>query len=316
MNTLIVSNDTYENKQIVSGTVVMVQSLDGNELQYDTLDAELEFGVSAPTIFKPKDADGILTSEFELLGVKPIVRILVADPSLYKYGEEVIYKHNGVLVGKYYMTSITRVAKTRYQITCVSPVGILSNSKHYGGMYNGIGFADLIGEIIGGIVPFSVSSELSNQPMYGWLPIGTRRDNLHQALFAMGASAQKDSNGDLYICPLSDDVKIDIPDSRVFTGGSVRYPEKVTQISVSEHTYSAIGSDEAILFEGLVDSESIVTPNGQYVDGSVVLFSEPMHDLVIEGSTILESGVNYAVIAPSAECRLTGTKYNSIIFNV
>lgn len=315
-NEISLSDNSFKDNQIVSGTVIMVQSLDGNELQYDTLDAELELGVSIPTIFRPKDANGILTSEFELLGVRPLLKILVTDPSLYKYGEEVIYKHRGVLVGKYYMTTITKVGKTRYRINCVSPVGILSNSKHYGGLYNGVRFSDLIREIIGGVVPFSVSPELEIQPVYGWLPIGTRRDNLHQALFAMGAAAQKDANGDLYICPLSDDVRLDIPQSRVFSGGSVRYPEKVTQVSVSEHTYSEVGTEIATLFEGLVEAESIVAPSGVSAVGTVVLFSEPMHDLVVEGGNIIESGVNYAVLAPSAECKLTGTKYTHTIREV
>lgn len=308
-NEISLTDHSFKDNQIVSGTVIMVQSLDGNELQYDTLNAELELGVSIPTIFRPKGSDGMLTSEFELIGVRPLIKVLVTDPTLYKYGEEVIYKHRGVLVGKYYMTTIIKVGKTRYEITCVSPVGILSNSKHYGGLYNGVRFSNLLGDIIGGIVPFTVSPELENQPVYGWLPIATRRENLHQALFAMGAAAQKDANGDLYICPLSDDVHLDIPESKVFSGGSVKYPEKVTQVAVSEHTFSVAGTEIATLFEGIVESESIVTPSGVSAVGTVILFSEPMHDLVIEGGSIVESGVNYAVLAPSADCKLTGTKY-------
>ena len=35
-----------------------------------------------------------------------------------------------------------------------------------------------------------------------------------------------------------------------------------------------------------------------------------MHDLAITGTTILESGVNYAVLAPSTSCTLTGYKYS------
>ena len=35
-----------------------------------------------------------------------------------------------------------------------------------------------------------------------------------------------------------------------------------------------------------------------------------MHDLAITGTTILESGVNYAVLAPAAYCTLTGYKYS------
>lgn len=316
-NEIRLSGDSFTDKKIVSGTVVMVQSMDGNELQYDTLDATLDFGALVPTLFRPSDADGLLTSDDLLLGVRPMIRILVTDPSLYKYGAEVIYKHKDALVGKYYMTKITRVGKAHYRITCVSPVGLLSNSQHYGGIYTGILFPALLQEIIGGVVPFSVAPEFANQPVYGWLPVATRRDNLHQALFAMGAAAQKDENGDLYIKPLSDETHMEVPDNRIYISGSVTYPDAVTKVSISEHTFSASDNDETTtLFEGLVATEKITTPNGIVTHGTVVLFSDPMHDLVVENGEIVESGVNYAVLAPAAECKLTGKKYNHTIRQV
>ena len=313
-NEITVNSDTYIDKQISSGSVFMVQSLDGDELQYDTLNATLDLGGSVPTLFMPKDADGMLTSEDLLFGVRPMIRILVNDPSLYKYGTEVLYRHNGVLVGKYYMERMTRVGRTQYQISCVSPVGLLANSLHYGGIYSGIRFYDLLEEIIGGIVLFSVAPELENQPVYGWLPVSTRRDNLHQALFAMGAAAQKDENGDLIFKPLSDEIHTEIPDSRIYVSGSVKYPEAVTKVSISEHTFSENDTNETVtLFEGLVDSDRITAPSGVVLQGALILFNDPMHSLVIDNGEILESGVNYAVLAPAAECKLTGKKYTHTV---
>jgi hypothetical protein len=215
------------------------------------------------------------------------------------------------------MSNLTRVGKTQYRITCVSPVGLLANSQHYGGIYYGIGFADLVGEIVGGVVPFSVAPELEKQPVYGWLPVATRRDNLHQALFAMGAAAQKDDDGDLYIIPLSDEVRTAIPDNRVYVNGTVDYPDAVTKVSVSEHTYVLNENDEVVtLFEGLASSERITAPSGLVVNGALVLFNEPMHNLVIDGGEIIESSVNYAVLAPSSECKLTGQKYSHTVRQV
>lgn len=316
-NEICLAGDSFTDEKIVTGTVVMVQSLDGNELQYDTLDATLDFSALFPTLFMPSDADGLLTSDDQLLGVRPMIRLLVNDPSLYKYGAEVIYKHNAALVGKYYMTSMKRVGKTQYRITCVSPVGLLANSQHYGGIYSGVLFPDLLQEIIGGVVPFTVAPELANQPVYGWLPVAKRRDNLHQALFAMGAAAQKDANGDLYITPLSDEVHTDIPDNRLYVTGSVSYPDAVTKVSISEHSFVLNEVDETVtLFEGIVASERITTPAGIVTQGAVVLFSDPMHDLAVENGEILESGVNYAVLAPAAEVKLTGQKYTHTVRQV
>ena len=309
-NEITVSNDSYKDKQIVSGAVFMVQSLNGKELQYDKLDATLDLRSFIPTLFRPKDADGLLTSENELFGVRPRISILVADPSSYKTGAVVLYRHNGALVGKYYMNSIERVGKTQYKIDCVSPVGMLAKSKHYGGIYNGIPFPALVAEIIGGIVPFTVSPDLTDQAIYGWLPVASRRDNLHQALFAMGAAAQKDKNGDLYIGPLFDDSYTELPLGRVYTGGSVRYPNAASKVVVVEHSYAAFAADDTVtLFEGVVAAEPVTTPDGIVTEGTIVLFDNPMHDLAVENGTILESGVNYAVLGPAGSCKLTGQQY-------
>lgn len=309
-NEITVSGDSYIDKKIVSGTVFMVQSLDGDELQYDKLDATLDLCSIIPTLFKPKNADGLLTSESELFGVRPRISILVADPSAYKTGAVVLYKHNGALVGKYYMANIKRVGKTQYRIDCVSPVGMLAKSQHYGGIYSGTPLSELVSDIIGGAVPFSVATDLADQAVYGWLPVASRRDNLHQVLFAMGCAAQKDENGDLYIAPLFDDEYMVLPEDRIYTGGSVRYPKASTRVSIIEHAYIATVSDEATtLFEGDVPADPITAPSGAAINGALVLFNGPMHDLVIENGTILESGVNYAVLGPAGGCKLTGQAY-------
>lgn len=309
-NEITVISDSYVDSQIVSGNVFMVQSLDGNELQFDKLDATLDLGAFVPTLFLPKDADGLLTLEGKIYGVRPRISILVSDPSSYKTGAVVLYKHNGALVGRYYMSSIKRVGKNQYRIECVSPVGVLAKSKHYGGIYNGILFPELISEIIGGVVPFTVSPDLADQVVYGWLPVASRRDNLHQALFAMGAAAQKDEDGNLYIGPLFDDKYTELPDGRVYTGGSLSYPDAASKVSVVEHSYAEFASDDTVtLFEGIVAAEAVTTPNGTATEGVIVLFDNPMHDLVIENGTILESGVNYAVLGPAGSCKLTGQQY-------
>lgn len=309
-NEITLIGDSYVDKQIVSGNVFLVQSLSGDELQYDELDATLDLCTFVPTLFVPKGADGMLTSEEELFGVQPRISIMVADPSSYKTGAVVLYKHNGALVGKYYMVSIERVSKTRYRIECVSPVGMLAKSKHYGGIYNGVLFTDLLAEIIGGVVPFTVAPDLAGQIVYGWLPIASRRDNLHQALFAMGVAAQKDENGDLYIRPLFDDMYTELPWDRIYTGGSVKFPNAASKVSVVEHSYVALSSDNTLtLFEGLVAAEPITTPNGTVTTGAIVLFDNPMHNLVIENGKILESGVNYAVLGPAGNCKLSGQQY-------
>lgn len=62
MNNIVVASDVFEDRSIISGNVHQVQSIDGGELQYDTMTTTINLGKVIPTLFKPKGSDGLLTS--------------------------------------------------------------------------------------------------------------------------------------------------------------------------------------------------------------------------------------------------------------
>ena len=174
-------------------------------------------------------------------------------------------------------------------------------------------FANVVADVIGGLVPYSIDATISGQKVYGWLPVATRRENLHQLMFAMGATIKKDENGDMFITVLSSATTKQIPDDRIYIGGTVEYPEMVTKVSVLEHAYLNKGeSDEqTTLFEGAVilPEKPFISPKGNSLTGMVVEFAEPMHDLSVDDGEILESGVNYAIVTAAGNIALTGYKY-------
>ena len=130
----------------------------------------------------------------------------------------------------------------------------------------------------------------------------------------MGLALKKDANGIIRITALTDSDPAEIEESRLFSGGSIDYNTPSTAVSVAEHTYIAFASDEtATLFSGEAAAEDIITPNGFNVSGVLVPFDDPIHDLRIDNGEILESGVNYAVLAQSSDCLLTGQKYTHIV---
>ena len=53
-NEIQIAGVNYTDSEIVSGNVLLVQSLDGDELQYNTLDATLDLGAIISTLFRPK----------------------------------------------------------------------------------------------------------------------------------------------------------------------------------------------------------------------------------------------------------------------
>jgi len=306
--------DDGDKDNLISGSCFIGNSLPGDELSIDTLTAVVDCAEEMPTLFQPADADGMLTKEDELFGVRPIVRLLVNDLSVYSYGEPVSYYHGETLIGKFYMASVKRVGKFNYEISCISAVGLLDNDTHYGGMYNGTPMEEVLSDIVGGMVGYTLAPAFMGLPVYGWLPVATRRENLHQLLFAMGASLQKNTAGEIQIVALTSENPAELLDDRIFLGGSVAYGAPATSASVSEHAYMAYDSDDtATLYEAEVPAEPMTTPRGASVNGALVLFEGPMHGLVVENGEILESGVNYAVLGPSSQCTLTGKKYTHTV---
>lgn len=230
----------------------------------------------------------------------------------YQYGSVVMYYHDGNLVGKFYLEEILQVGKWDWKFSCVSDMGLLISSYHYGGLYNGAKAKDVIADIIGDIIPYTLDSSLQEAELYGWLPKSTRRNNLRDVLFAIGAQVVRDVNGDAVFQPY--EVKPPsyeiVPGKFYKTGGSVNNGTPATQAILTEHAYSARDTDETeVLFDGEIVGEDIVTPKGAKVNGIIVVFDEPHYDLVVSSATLFESGVNYAVLGSAAYGSLTGKKY-------
>lgn len=315
MNKITTLSDNYTDEKIESVDVLLVESMTGAELEYDTLNARIDPTQKLPTIIKPADTDGIMSSDSLILGCRPYVSILASNPTQYKYGRAVLYYHNDILIGKFFMQKCIRVKKNLYSISCVSGIGLLGKSKHYGGLYytGNDTFESVVNDIIGGIINYTIDDTIKQQKVYGWLPIATRRENLHQVMFAMGATIKKDENGDVFITVLATNTSKAIPDSRIYIGGSVEYPEVVTKVSVLEHAYlnKSTEDEQTTLYEGSVvlPNEAFISPKGQSLIGMIVEFSEPMHDLAVDTGEILESGVNYAIVTATGGIVLTGYKY-------
>lgn len=305
---------TAGDSQIKSGSVVIEDALAAEELRLDAVEATLDGAALLPTLLQTSDAEYLASSEELWLGVLPYSSVLIQDFSRFRYGDPVLVRHDSALIGAFFFEGVTRIGPTQYQISATSAIGLLCNSQHYGGLYTGEPLEAVLAEIIGGAVEYTLDPRLEGIPVYGWLPVATRRDNLHQLLFAEGAVPSKDTAGTLHITVLEDGAASVIPDSRVLMGGSLAYNTPASQALISEHAYAAYATDEEkTLFDGEVAAELLTTPKGQNVTGALVLFDGPMHDLAAENGTILESGVNYAVLGPSSDCQLTGKAYTHTV---
>lgn len=252
--------------QIVYGTLTFTDD--------DILDGEL-YEVLAPL------SDALEIGTFQ-------VRLHVTDPetgaalTAFRRNDQLQYFHRGVLRGTYYMEQVRRTGTYTYEITANDALALLEQSSHLGGIYAG----ETAGELIGSIctIPCQVQTRFAGVKLYGWLPIASRRDNLAQVLFALGAHAKVDRTGTLRIEALWDAPSAYLPDTRIFLGDRVNYETKVTRVSVREHQYIP-GEEEVDLFTGAAR------------EGDRIPFSQPVHSLTAEGFGILEQGANYAVVS-------------------
>lgn len=229
------------------------------------------------------------------------------------YGDVVKYTHSNGLVGKFYLENIERIGKMDWQFNCISDLGLLVSAEpHYGGMYTGQSAETVIAGIIGTIIPYTLHNDLKEVEIYGWLKKASRRDNLRDVLFAIGGTIKRDTEGDLVIAPyVASPTPVPVSSHGFYkSGGNLKNDVTATRIILTEHAFAARDSDtEVTLFDGAVNGADIITPKGASVNGAIVNFDEPMHDLVISGSTILESDVNYAVLSTSGYALLTGKSY-------
>ena len=276
----------------------------GAELYIDTLTANAEYNVEfadeSAIVFTPLDYDGVITTDDCLFCANASES---GDFRVLPPGTIVRQYHDDVLIGKFYLKNIERIGRTLFRVNAVSAIGLLDMQDHLGGLYTGTkNFGQVVDEIIGNVIPYSIEADVSAIPVYGWLPKDTARNNLHKLLFAEGVSITKDSDGDIVFSFLyASSTPPSVPSSRIYLGGNIDYSTPATAVEITEHTFYDSGADETVT---LFDNSTALDD----ADNLLVVFSDaPIHGLVAIGLTVSSSGANYAVV--SGRGTLTGQKY-------
>ena len=132
----------------------------------------------------------------------------------FRRNEKLLYYYRDKLRGTYYIESIQRTGKYTYEISANNAVALLEQSNHLGGIYTGQTVDELVAEIC--TIPYIIQSKFAGIKLYGWLPVATRRANLAQVLFAIGAHAKTDQNPCGMVSPA--------PSRRIESFGAIRSP--------------------------------------------------------------------------------------------
>ncbi|MCR4805784.1 MAG: hypothetical protein K5981_09115 [Clostridia bacterium] len=247
-----------------------------------------------------QDADNLDLQDVDELDLVVLSDAADIDMTDIEYGHEVVYTHEGTLIGRYYVQDVRRIGKKAWRITCLDAIGLLTRQKHDGGIYDAnTTAATLIADLLGNI-PYTIrDAEISVLPVPGYLPIASRRDNLQQLLFAYGISALYDADGYLEFCFNQPDTAKTISEDAIYQGGSVEFLAKATKVRVTEHGYYQSGTDTKVLFQ--------VTGTDPAVTNARIEFDGPYHSLNFGTFTEVARGVNFAVVSGTGT--LTGIPY-------
>lgn len=265
-NTITYLDRTFDAHDVISGNAYYARPLNSASLEIDTFSFDVQ-------------SDDTSLTEF------------IRNTPLTFY-------HDGNQMGIFYVQTISRTSINTYHFTCTSTVGLLDETYHDGGIYTGETVREVCTDVCSPLTCY-VKSNIANIKLYGWLPIATRRENLAQVLFAIGATLKVDYNGAIRIEGLWDGQSSEITASEMYAGGSVKYATPVTEVIVTEHAYSQSTTEVTELFNGTTSA------------GDKITFDDPCYDLEATGFEITESGANYAIVTAGSGV-LNGKKYTHV----
>lgn len=289
----------FENDAIQSVESETAVSMIGDELFIDQFLPVVEYEVYVSYLFKPTNYDAFASSEGLLLCSRENY-----DLRLLPYGTRITYYHNNRVAGEFFCKTVERAGAKLYKITGMSAVGLMNYQFHYGGIYTGQSFPEVVADILGDGYEYTFDGLVAAQRVFGWLPYSTKRRNLYQLVMAYGVQITKGDSGKMFFTFLEsgDGLQI-IPQDRIFVGGSVTYDEPASRVELTEHSYHYVPD---------VDEEVLFDHPEEYVENTLISFDHPIYPESIhaeeEGTFEFHAvGVNYVRV--SGIGRILGKPY-------
>lgn len=266
-------------------------SMVGAELSVDRLLPVTKYNLIIRQVIVPKDIDlyqGIRSADGYLLCGK-----YNYDIRAIPYGTPVRLFINNRPAGLYYLNKVERLNKETFKLNCFSAVGLMDKQMHIGGIYSGERFDYVLAEILGNGFEYIVDPDVAALQVFGWLPYGSKRSNLHQLLIAYGVTITKSDTGGMLFTFLNAIDYAEISSNRIYVEGSVEYGEEASRVELLEHGFYYLSS---------AAEETLLDTRGDRLENSVVVFQQPIFKesiRVTEDSDLQlhEVGTNYAVVS-------------------
>ena len=295
----------FDNSDIETITGQLATDLIADALSIDRLDPVCRQEFIIRRAIKTTENKLILTTDGKIF----CAHYTGDDLSAIPYGTPLWFYQGENLFAKFYVDKPQRQSRDVWKISAVSLVGLMDKQDHAGAVYTGQTVAEVVAEIFGGAIsmevnglvyitggiePCYVASDLAAVKLYGWLPYATKRANLHQLLFATGASLSRDDNYNIVFKYLDALTASEIADGRIYMEGSANGLEGITGVEVTEHTFQWVHNQQPTELYNNTDVYA------EPADNVLVKFSTPIR--VSTATTtgdlnIVEIGQNFAVVS-------------------
>lgn len=147
-----------------------------------------------------------------------------------------IYK-DGDLISSHYLDTATLTNRDKYDISCQSAIGVLDEQPFSAVMWFDKNAYEAAAEIVGDDFDVDMAEALKNKKISGYIADCTRREALHQLLFAIGAICSTNGTEKIRIYEYGIKAK-QIPQENVYTGIKVKQSSVVTSVELEYHEYS------------------------------------------------------------------------------
>lgn len=215
---------------------------------------------------------------------------------------------NDVNVGTFYIDT-WESSNASVKLSLIDGIGYIDKTRFVGGFYNKVKASELVAEIMAsaGYSQYTISDDIKNIELSGYLPIMTHREALQQVAFAIGATVDCSRGASINISVPDRNVDSYILTDRKFSGKTkTELDEYVSGVQITCNKY-------------FVREETTEIYKGELPLGTTrIEFTEPYTSLSCTGGTITASGVNFAdvLVNSSGEVSLTGIGYDASEFTI
>lgn len=305
-----------ENDSIISCHINRPCDPSLSELAIGTLEAVLHISGFVEG-FAPSDyPDGMASADGQTVYCRD------ADVSVLnsvKYGFDVLVYANDILIGIFYVKTITRTGPEEYTLMSQNWAGVMDDVVRHGAQFTGN--YSILGNIISlllladqmpAFLRQKIFARLSQDALlndievrYAYFFRGTLREQIQNLLFAYGAYIREPPDGSLVISPILGAVSSFISDDALYNAGTVEAAEQPNAITVREYTLSINRNFSEDSWELLFDN----TEFGQSTDTNIVRWDgAPMSHIRLDSGPEYYSGQYFQYTVKGVH-KLYGRRY-------